>query len=358
MSYKIFLKTGPFKWLPGVFFFISSYKTYFMQYFITKSNFMRITRKFNIELENMNDPVYKNPIYFFSDIEKHRILSVKQFLIHSKDELVKFSGSGYIPDSYNFIYEQSRHAKYHRNSQCEKLNSSYSDIEIPVEIKFKAGTGKLDIERINKFREWFKQPEIFDLYKTDQTRFIEKLQVKFQLVNPPKPVEFSNGGIKQVSTFSEQELENKIDELIKLASSFYSQSDINREILVKNNFSKKTYYVTSAKYKDVKLYIAEKSYSNNEIRQVITEFNSKIKKPLIDFLIDYWILKLNPKLDFSGNILEKLDFKSCSSCSHQKCIYNAELDILDKDDEWELASEYSNSQQIIAKEIITDNLPF
>jgi hypothetical protein len=329
-----------------------------MRYFITKSNFMRITRKFNIELENMNDAVYKNPIYFFSDIEKNRILSVKQFLIHSKDELVKFSGSGYIPDSYNYIYEQSRHAKYHRNSECEKLNSSYNDIEIPVEIKYKAGEEGLDIERIEKFRAWFKQPEISNLYDTDQKRFIEKLQVKFQLVNPPIPVEFSNGGIKQVSTFSEQELDNKICELIKLASSFYSQSDMHREILVKNNFSKKTYYVTSTKYKNVKLYIADKNYSDNQIRQVLTEFYSKIKKPLINFLIDYWILKLNPKLDFSGNILEKLDFKSCTSCSHQKCIYNAELDILDKDDEWELASEYINSQPEIVRELITDDLPF
>ncbi len=329
-----------------------------MQYYITKSNFMRITREFKVELENVNDAVYKNPIYFFSDIEKNRILSVKQFLIHSKDELVKFSGSGYIPDSYNFIYEQSRHAKYHRNSQCEKLNSSYNDIEIPVEIKYKAGEEALDIERIEKFRAWFKQPEISNLYDTDPKRFIEKLQVKFQLVNPPKPVEFNNGGIKQVSSFSEQELDNKICELIKLASSFYSQSDMHREILVKNNFSKRTYYVTSTKYKNVKLYIADKNYSDIEIRQVLTEFYSKIKKPLINFLIDYWILKLNPKLDFSGNILEKLDFKSCTSCSHQKCIYNAELDILDKDDEWEMASEYSNSQQKITNELITDDLPF
>jgi hypothetical protein len=76
-----------------------------MQYFITKSNFMRITREFTIEFDQLNNPLYKKAISFFSDIEKNRILSVKQFLIHSKDELVKFSDSGYIPDSYNFIYE-------------------------------------------------------------------------------------------------------------------------------------------------------------------------------------------------------------------------------------------------------------
>jgi hypothetical protein len=329
-----------------------------MQYFITKSNFMRITREFKVELENLNDAVYKNAIYFFSDIERNRILSVKQFLIHSKDELVIFSGSGYIPDTYNYVYEQSRHAKYHKNSECEKLNSSYNDIEIPVEIKYRAGEGGLDIERIEMFRAWFKQPEISNLYLTDQKIFIERLQVKFQLVNPPKPVEIGNGGIKRVSNFSEQELENKIDELIRSASTFYSKSDINREILVKNNFSKRTYYVTSKKYKDVNLYITGKNYSNEEIRLVLTEFYNKIKKPIIDLLIDYWILKLNPNLDFNQNILEQMDFEPCKVCGHSRCNYIPELDILDKDDEWELASKYSYSQQKMANEIITDNLPF
>lgn len=329
-----------------------------MQYFITKSNFMRITREFKVELENLNDAVYKNAIYFFSDIEKNRILSVKQFLIHSKDELIKFQGSGFIPDSYNYVYEKSRHAKYHRDSQCEKLNSSYSDIEIPVEIKYKAGTGELDIERIEQFRAWFKQPEISNLYHTNQKRFIEKLQIKFQLVNPPKPIEINNGGIKKVSNFSEKELEAKIDELIKLASSLYAQSDMNREILVKNNFSKRTYYVTSKKYKDVNLYIYDKNYSNDDIRAVLTEFYLKIKKPIIDLLIDYWIIKLNPNLDFNQNILEQMDFEPCKSCGHSRCNYIPELDILDKDDEWELASEYNKNQQRIVRELITDDLPF
>jgi hypothetical protein len=319
---------------------------------------MRITREFKVELENLNDAVYKNAIYFFSDIERNRILSVKQFLMHSKDQLVIFSGSGYIPDTFNYVYEQSRHAKYHKNSKCEKLNSSYNDIEIPVEIKYRAGEVGLDIERIEMFRAWFKQPEISNLYLTDQKRFIERLQVKFQLVNPPKPVEIGNGGIKRVSNFSEQELENKIDELIRFASTFYSKSDMNREILVKNNFSKRTYYVTSKKYKDVNLYINGKSYLNEEIRSVLIEFYNKIKKPIIDLLIDYWIIKLNPNLDFNQNILEQMDFEPCKVCGHSRCNFIPEIDILDKDDEWELASKYSYSQQKMANEIITDNLPF
>lgn len=329
-----------------------------MQYYITKSNFMRITREFKVELKNTNEVVYKNMISFFSDFERNRILSVKQFLIHAKDELIQFQGSGFIPDSYNYVFEKARHAKYHKNIECTYLNSGYNDIEIPVEIKYKAGTGELDIERIEQFRTWFKQPEISNLYHTNQKRFIEKLQIKFQLVNPPKPIEIDNGGIKKVSNFSENELENKIDALIELAKSLYAKSDMHKEILVKNNFSKRTYYVTSKKYKDVNLYIYGKSYSNDDIRSVLTEFYTKIKKPIIDLLIDYWIIKLNPDLDFNQNILDQMEFEPCKLCGHSRSNYIPELDILDIYDEWEVASKYSYSQQKLANEIITDNLPF
>jgi hypothetical protein len=75
-------------------------------------------------------------------------------------------------------------------------------------------------------------------------------------------------------------------------------------------------------------------------------------------LIDYWIIKLNPNLDFNQNILEQMDFEPCKVCGHSRCNYIPEIDILDKDDEWELASEYSNSQPKIVRAFTTDDLPF
>ena len=329
-----------------------------MQYYITKSNFMRITREFTIEFDQLNNPLYKKVISFLSDVEKNKILSVKQFLIHSKDELIQFKGSGFVPDRYNYVFEKARHAKYHKSIECSSLNSSYNDIEIPVEIKYEAVTGKLDIQRIEQFRAWFKQSDISSLYYNNQKEFIKKLELKFRIRNLPRPIELENGGIKKVSNFSEKELENKIDELIELASSLYAHSDMNREILVKNNFSKRTYYVTSKKYKDVSLYIYGKNYSNDEIRSVLIEFYTKVKKPIIDLLIDYWIIKLNPNLDFNQNILEQMEFEPCKLCGHSRCNYIPQLDILDKDDEWELASVYSKSQQKITNELVSDDLPF
>jgi hypothetical protein len=329
-----------------------------MQYFISKSNFIRITSRYNIQIDLSNDVVYKKAIYFFSKVEINRILSIKQFLINSEDELIKFTGTGFIQDSYNYIHEESHHAKYHKDCQCKGLRSIYKDLEIPVEIKYKAGSEQLDYYRIQEFRTWFKQREITDLYYKDIKRFIERLQLKFKLVNPPKPVEIGNGDVQKISNYSEQELEKKIDELINKASIFYSQSEMNREILVKNNFSRRTYYLTSKKYRDEALCISGTSYSNEDIRNVLTEFYTKIKKPLIDLLIDYWIVKLNPNLNFNENILEQLDFVACKLCSHNRSVHLDDIDVLDIDESWEMASEYVNRRQVLKLEETMHDLPF
>lgn len=329
-----------------------------MQYYISKSNFIRITSKYDIEVDKLNDVIYKKAIYFLSKVEINRILSIKQFLINSEDELIQFTGNGFIKDSYNYIHEESHHAKFHKDCKCKGLRSIYKDLEIPVEIKYKAGSDVLNYERIQEFRSWFKQKDISELYYHDQKRFIEKLQIKFQLSNPPRPVELGNGEFQRVANYSEKELENKIDELVKQASSFYNQSEMNRDILVRNNFSKKTYYVTSSKYKKEMLCIDDTTYTNEEIRTVISEFYTKIKKPLIDYLIDYWIIKLNPTLNFNENILEQLQFEACKVCCYSNSDIFFEIDICDKDDEWEIASQYVNNQKILSTTVISDDLPF
>ncbi len=83
-----------------------------MQYFISKSNFLRITRKYDIKIDELNNEIYNKPIYFLSQVERNNILSIKQFLINSDDKFVKFKGSGYIEDSYSYVHEISHHAKY------------------------------------------------------------------------------------------------------------------------------------------------------------------------------------------------------------------------------------------------------
>lgn len=303
-----------------------------MQYFISKSNFQRIANKYKIGEYLEKTPLFIRDIKFFSKVEENQIMSVKQFLIHSKDEkVVTFTGNGYIKDSYNFINEVSHYAKYHLDEKCTGLTSVYKDLEIPVEIQYKNGSDIKDIKSIEEFRNWFKSEGIEDLYYNDQQKFINKLQLKFNLTNPPKPIELHGCGVQKISNFSEKELEVKINELIRMASEFYNRSKKHRDIMVTANFSKMTYYVTSMKYKGNSIERNNTNYSDDEIRELLVEFYQSIKKPLIQYLIDYWIIKLNPTLNFNKNILEQLDFKSCKRCSSQKFYSVENVDIDDSE---------------------------
>ena len=299
-----------------------------MNYFITKANFIRMSSTYKIEEKSENLPIYRRQIKFFSKIEENQIMSVKQFLIHCKDDLVTFTRSGFIKDTYSFVKEQAHHAKYHVDENCSCLSSVYRDLEIPVEIKYKNGSDQLDIEAIENFRAWFKSGDIEELYYNNQIQFIYKMQLKFNLTNPPKPVELNGSGIQRISNFSEKDLEEKIDDLIRKASEFYNKSQKNRDILVNANFSKMTYYVTSKKYYNIKIDRNNTIYSDSEIRELLVEFYQNIKKPLINYLVDYWILKLNPKLDFNENILDQLDFEPCKKCSGvaAQYIYTEDVD--------------------------------
>jgi predicted nuclease of predicted toxin-antitoxin system len=110
---------------------------------------------------------------------------------------------------------------------------------------------------------------------------------------------------------------------------------MHREILVKNNFSKRTYYVTSTKYKNVKLYIADKNYSDIEI----WDYAKKNEYTIITFDSDFfdfanikghppkiiWLRIGNTKTDFLAEILKEkysiiLDFIQSDNYSEIACL--------------------------------------
>jgi len=303
-----------------------------LPYFITKSNFIRITQEVKLQEEKVNEEIYKKKIYFFNKIDESKILSVKQFLINAEGGVFNFVATGFIHDSYSFINEGAHHAKYHLDRNCKGLTSTYKDFEIPIEIKYKQGEQEIDVERVTEFRKWFNLPEIQDLFLNDLKKFIIRLQVNFNLINPPTSIELKSKGVQGISTLTEKELETEIDKLINSASAYYNASPMNREILVEHGFSKKTYWVTSKRYRSMPIEKNDTSYSDQEIRTILLEFYNLIKKPIINLLIDYWIIKLNPRLDFNKNILDQLDFKSCNLCANTQNFEDLKLDIDDSDE--------------------------
>ena len=303
-----------------------------MTNYITKSNFIRITSKVKLDEEDIKQAIYKKKIYFFNQIDEKKILSVKQFMVNAENGVYEFVEKGFLPDTFSFVNEEARYAKYHSDKNCEGILSSFKDFEIPVEIKYKAGESTIDIKRVEEFRKWFKQQDIQDLFTNDQKKFIDKLQIKFNLQNPPKPVERGGKGVQGLSSLSESELETKIEGYINQASQHYNSSAKIRKILVEHGFSKKTYLVTSKRYRSEPIETNKTGFSDEEVREVLLEFYIKIKKPIIDLLIDYWIIKLNPGLDFDKNILEQLDFKPCNLCINKNSIeISNDLDIDDSE---------------------------
>jgi hypothetical protein len=261
-------------------------------------------------------------------------------LVNAENGFFEFVENGFLPDTYTFVNEEARFAKYHNDKNCEGLLSSFKDFEIPVEIKYKAGKSEIDTKRVEEFRKWFKQQDIQDLFTNDQQKFIDKLQIKFNLQNPPKPIELGGNGVQGVSNLSEAEIEKQIDGYINQASEYYNSSAKIRKILVEHGFSKKTYLVTSKKYRSEPIDTNKTGFSDTEVREVLLEFYNKIKKPIIDLLIDYWIIKLNPRLDFDENILDQLDFKPCSLCNNKNVLEPySELDIDDSEPDEHLQKE-------------------
>ena len=56
------------------------------------------------------------------------------------------------------------------------------------------------------------------------------------------------------------------------------------------------------------------SYSSDDIKFVLREFEENYKAPLTELLQTYYRIKYNPDLEFEQSVLEKLGFRKCSFC--------------------------------------------
>lgn len=320
-------------------------------YYITRFGFWKMTHGYTLKEINPDSKIYKKPIYFFSNLEETSILTLKEFLNRNNENLDKFEKNNrsleYTPyhkdDTYAYVFEESMEhiniqnniSKYHSNENCFKYN-----FQIPEEIRWKDKTiEEIDTQNVEKYRSWFKawfnagngqkfiipNSDLIDFEKfledkTAQEYFVEEQEQIFQCSIMPKDI-IVETAIK-FTMLSIENLEEKIDALIKDASNYYKISTKNREILVELNFSKNTYLATSEKHKKNPIKLkkrinnSKKEYSDEEIREVCLDFYKKIKIKTINYLISYWILKLNPHLNFKENILEQLGFQPCHKCGH------------------------------------------
>ncbi|MCD8406304.1 hypothetical protein LNI88_11585 [Tenacibaculum dicentrarchi] len=272
--------------------------------YLTKSNSLRIIASIDFKkIGNMNGNVYKRAIYFFSYYEKNNLLGLKELLRDPENFIREY----YIPienkDKLKYVFEGGKPA-YHSKHDCSRLNSKFTNFEIPEEIRER---GKSEVE---KFRNWFKKNQVL-LEKPDI--FIERLFLAFKIRVNPKAIDYDNSGVEIIENLNLQELESRIDKYISQAGQYFNNADIEKKEIIRK-FQKFTFLA----YSESEIKNNDTRFSDSAIKKFLKQYDSHFKKPIKELLIEYYRVLHNPDLKFEGNLLEQLGFKSCKSCFEDK----------------------------------------
>jgi hypothetical protein len=280
--------------------------------FITLSNAKNIIKKSEIKSISIIGEIYKIPIHFLNRYEQNELLAIKELLKNPE----KFFNEMYIPyepiDTFTKVYEGKK-PSYHKSPKCLRLHATYLNFTIPYEIKSK---GK---DAVIEFRRWFET--VKHLYLSDPAMFVFRLHAKYGIITNPNAIKHDNSGFFELENPTIAELEEEIDKLIKEAGRFYYSCEKNTEIL--KVFSKNTFLAYNGKLE----HFNTTQYSSEEIILFLKEYDEKFKKRLKKLLVEYYRLKLNPKIKMDGLYLDKLGFKPCGACYEKEI--NSSLNISD-----------------------------
>lgn len=257
--------------------------------YITKSNLKSIIMKVyaNPSKEDI-EGIYKEDLnHILSLKELAALFILKEAYAEKEFDLEKYMRK-HKRDTKSFVFEGGS-PSYHTNPFCEKLNSSFTNFELPEEIKAKGE------EEIIRFRRFF--IENASLLKSDEARFFKKLEATFFLTQPLSKVSFDNSGYQEIKNLDLKELESKIDSLLFDADQFRNKDEETKKKIKDKGYG--THITPEAKIPGTALY----------------EWHNKYKTGLKELLEEYFRVKFNPELKFDGNLLESLGFISCKSCS-------------------------------------------
>ena len=268
---------------------------------ITKSNLNSIVTSLE-EIDQLNsadkDTLYKYPIYFLHKNEIDRLVKQREFL-KDPENVFKIYKKKKSVDSKKYIFEGAKPA-YHTRADCINLNSNFNNYEIPTEIQEK---GDAEIE---KFRKWFKSNQIYLSEKPDL--FTLKLQIAFGLSIVPVVINHDNSGLTELDNLNLNDLEERIDSIIKAAGTFYKDNPDKQTII--KRFQKLTFLA----YTKNEIKLNDTNYTDDDLKSFLYEYDVMFKKPFKDLLLQYLMVKYNPELKFNGLLLEQLNFKKCHKC--------------------------------------------
>lgn len=269
--------------------------------YITESNLRRIIARCDLTEIEFDCPIYENMEIFILNKYEKKTLQAIQKLLKKPEDYIKYY---YRPidkkrDSLKYIYEGGT-PSYHENIACEGLNSDYKNYEIPKEIKEKGE------EYIKKFREWFKQNK--ELFESKSDIFVFRLFTDWNIKTSLKAIDRQNTGIVELEDYNIDSLDAEIRKLLRESGRIYKASTKNTKIL--KRYSRKTFLA----YKEDFEVDEDIPYTKEEVIELLIEYDTLIKRPLINRLIEYYRIKLNPNLEMKGKLLEVLGFKPCFRC--------------------------------------------
>ena len=268
--------------------------------FLTKANLLSIMSDVDVRHIKVNDEeIYEKPIYILNQYEKQKLIGIQgllsdpaNFTKHKYKKIIK-------SDSFSYIYEGGIPA-YHLDEHCDKLKLDFTNFELPSEIKEKGE------DEIKKFRNWFKQ-NMYLLDKPDV--FKVRLELAFGLKNAPESIDHLNSGVEKIENLNLNELKSRVDGIISRSAKYFNESGPRKKEVIKR-YTKNTYLGFSKQI----LNNNDTGFDDETIKKFLREYDKHFKKPLKLLLIQFYRVKLNPKLSFEGKLLEQLGFKLCSNC--------------------------------------------
>lgn len=273
---------------------------------ITQFNASRILKELKLSLEETEQEIYKINFRWFNKLETQTLLTFKLLYENPGDFFKKYQKTLNI-DTKTYAFD-NRAPSYHRINSCDRLNSNFKNIKIPIEI---INRGE---EAISSFRAWCRKNKAVS---EDLTQFALAIKDHFRLVSLPEIVDFSNSGTATIDNIDLETLEPLISELISEAEKYYRSSDAIRTIL--NRFGKSSYLHNKNSFDTQSI-----QSDSTQIVDVLSTFELKFKQPLINYLREYYRLKYNPELTFDGLLLEEIGFKPCYRCFDSEFIADFE----------------------------------
>ncbi|UVQ46444.1 hypothetical protein NXY11_25510 [Parabacteroides faecis] len=310
-----------------------------MNVFITKANASRIVKSIDLSKAKIEGDIYKdkNQVLnaMFSKYEKHELLAYKTLMEDPEAFMSEiYEKISQYEDTYWWVYEKKNPPAYHFNSACPCLLSNFKNYKIPDGIRFKGiqikGIQKDEYIKmfhskyshdneaiinkvkfnVNNYRKWWEM-EGEKLFLKDKDAFLMHVNNKYQ----PEPrilniteFESGNSGVERLDNSSLIEIENKIDKLIRDSGIYYYLNKKNTTVL--RHYAK----WTSTAYKNGPFNLNSTGYTNEEIREVLIEYDKRFKFPLKNYLKEYYLRKNNPELKMDQKLLEQLGFRECLHC--------------------------------------------